>query len=92
MEEKIIKVIDKVREMYKYIDFLKEVLSSSPHINLVYDDDNLVTNSIVFSHDNCTLSVLPNKIEYRVKSYYPNEDLELKTFTEYTDFDELLSL
>lgn len=84
--EKIKKIIDKVRKMYKYDKRLKQILAVPAHIKLVEEKGEIYLSSIQFSYYGDGVYVFNGQIRYSPE-YGPDEVL-----IKYSSLDELLEL
>lgn len=85
MEEKILKIIKKVRSMYKHDRRYSAILKNDPSVDIKVKNGKIILNDITFNDYDC---IFVDEDMILFKSYYG----ERETLITYKGFDELLKL
>lgn len=85
LEEKIIKIVDKVRTIFKYDIEKQEIIKTNPSISLEYKNNELNIVSIEFNYYDI-LCITPTKVIFIPE--FGNKKILFK----YDNYDELLNL
>lgn len=85
MEEKILKIIKKVRSMYKYNKKYDVLLGKDPSVDISIKNEEIILEDITFQDYDCI--IVDDKM-ILFKPYYG----EKETLITYNGFDELLKL
>jgi len=64
MEEKIIKIIEKIRKAFSFSDKYKSILNNNPEITIYYENNKFVIHSISFSDGKKSIILEDNIVTY----------------------------
>ena len=85
MEEKILKIISKVRSMYRYDQKYSEIVKYNPSINVCLEGEKLVLKGITFDfYDRISV--------YNDGIFFKPEHGQSQVLFRHKDFDSLLEL
>ena len=85
VEEQIILILNKIRQMYKYDNNIKSLLDLDLKINVILVDNKLFLQELIYDYNDKTIIIQNNKIIYKTSK-------DKRVLIEYKDFDDLIFL
>ena len=85
VEEQIILILNKIKQMYKYDNNIKFLLDLNPQINVILVNNKLLLQELIYDYNDETIIIQNNKIIYKTPK-------DKRVLIEYKDFDDLIFL